>query len=214
MTPIDWITVITGICSIVLAIVAIATSAFFAYWSFKSQTAAHTALVEIKAQSDSLQKLSGRWMDRFTKHATRAPTIDPALARILDKMATTQPAADRVPSELPVPANVTQDTVDVGIALLYYVAVANFHVSGYVPAAEEYDEAKPFTQLVVRQTNKSLEDYQLVKRGLGRVDPKLIEASRFNYLYQDTVNNWEPILRDAATAMAQHSAPPESEPAD
>ncbi len=49
-----------------------------------AETETKTALASIQAQSDALQRLTGKWMDRFTRHATEPRAADEAVMRLVD----------------------------------------------------------------------------------------------------------------------------------
>lgn len=49
-----------------------------------AETRTAVTLEAIRAQSEALQKLTGRWMDRFTRHATEPKPADEGLLALVN----------------------------------------------------------------------------------------------------------------------------------
>ena|SRR5271157_3891784 len=76
-----------GFMSLVLGGFAIWLSFQFYSKAKDAETRTAITLEAIKAQSEALQKLTGRWMDRFTRHATEPKPADQGLLALVNAMA-------------------------------------------------------------------------------------------------------------------------------
>src|SRR5262249_41060704 len=68
--------IIASIVSVILALVAIAQSIYFYTQSKNTESRVQEALTAIKTQTESLQALSGKYLDRLTRYVT-TPREDP-----------------------------------------------------------------------------------------------------------------------------------------
>lgn len=59
-----------SIASIILAILAVAQATYYFAQTKSSEERVAVALADIKSATQSLEKLSGRYLDRLTKHVT------------------------------------------------------------------------------------------------------------------------------------------------
>ena len=75
------ISLIASATSIILALLAIILSVWFFVLSKKTEKESSNSLTKIETQADSLQKLTGRWMDRLTKYVTtdKPSPFEPAI---------------------------------------------------------------------------------------------------------------------------------------
>lgn len=76
----------SSIASIILAVIAIGMSVYFYTQSKNTETKVESSLESIKAQTDTLQKLTGKWMDRLTKYVTDSNPYDQTFIHIISAL--------------------------------------------------------------------------------------------------------------------------------
>jgi hypothetical protein len=103
-------------------------------------------LQDLRTQADSLQKLTGRWIDRITRHATEPNPVDVGLMALLSAVAdrpatnlTTMrvtPAAEKNTQHQMAP--LVAELINSYIALRYYFGVGNVAMQTQLPAAADF----------------------------------------------------------------------------
>src|SRR5919108_690013 len=78
---------VVGATSLILALAMGWLSLHFYEKAKESETKVAQLLEGIRTQTDSLQKLTGRWMDRFTRHATEPKPVDESLMALVSAVA-------------------------------------------------------------------------------------------------------------------------------
>src|SRR5262249_48107303 len=128
----DWVLVINtsvGLMALVLGIFAIWLALYLYCKARDSEKETATTLEAIKAQSEALQKLTGRWMDRFTRHAVEPRPADEGLMQLVQVVAslpTTILAHLQVRGPDPSSQEpLLKEIVDAYVGLYYYTALAN-----------------------------------------------------------------------------------------
>lgn len=197
-----------GLMSLILGGFAIWLS-----WEFYSkakdaekQTA--VTLEAIKAQSDALQRLTGRWMDRFTRYATEPRPADEGLMMLVNTMAnlpTTILTHLRVQttttSPSTTPESLITEVVDCYIALYHWTAIANVGFQALLPL-DSFDEAVPEHANLKRIIDGSFNDFSIVANALSQVPNARLHASKINHLLIEAQATWRPLVRDTASALA------------
>ena len=74
--------IVGSIVSVIVGLVAISLAVYFYTQSKDTEGNVSTALASIQAQTEALQKLTGRWMDRLTRYATEARPSEEALVQL------------------------------------------------------------------------------------------------------------------------------------
>src|SRR5262245_56185447 len=139
MTLSDWLGVVgvsAGIVSIALAGVAIWLSLYFYNQAKGAEGAVSTALADIRAQTATLERITGRQLDRLTKFATQGRSEDPQFAEIMVifRQLTAAALAPPQPAQLrdPVP-----DHVVAIYNVMYFSALANIGWQQQLPPVAE-----------------------------------------------------------------------------
>jgi hypothetical protein len=86
----DWVLVINtavGLMALGLGVLAIWLSLYLYSKAKDSEKETVKALEAIRTQSDALQKLTSRWMDRFTRHAVEPKPADEGLMQLVQVVA-------------------------------------------------------------------------------------------------------------------------------
>lgn len=207
MTALDWIGITSSLASLILSVLAIWLSLYFFKAGKASEREAAVTLAAMQSQVKAIESLTGRWMDRFTRHATREPSPDPIALRLLEKMELlSSPVSRQVAIEIEA-TNRPPDAemVDLLIVLAYYTAIANFHACGFVPSAENYDEKNGFHTMVLRHVDQSIADFNLVIGRLNQVDPGALTKSRVSWMLEEIRQIWVGLIRTSAQKMAERA---------
>ena len=191
-----------GLMSLALGGFAIWLSIHFYEKAKDAEKQAALLLEGIRVQTDSLQKLTGRWMDRFTRHATEPKPMDEGLMTLVSAVAnlpttilTTlriNPGADNAQIE-PLQA----ELVNTYIGLHYYSAVANVALQTHLPAATEYDETNTGHAALRRLLDSTAADFNFMAASINATDRRQVDASRLAHLLQETNRDWAPLVRGA-----------------
>lgn len=213
MNAIDVLNVSVGGVSLILGFFAILLSVYFFMKAKDSEKETARTLEAIKVQTEALQKLTGRWMDRLTRYATEPRPADEGLMQLVSAMAnlpttilthlrvttTTQPASSNDEALI-------GELVDSYIALYYYVAIANVTAQTLLPSMEAFDASVPEHSNVKRLVDQTLTDFQYITNLVASVHASRLSMSRVRHLYEDARVNWGPLVRNADSAWASRSS--------
>jgi hypothetical protein len=194
--PTDWnmvIALVSLITSIVLSVVAIGMSLYFYTQGKNTESNVRAVLAEIKQQTDTLQKISGRQLDRLTRAVTESKPANEErqFLFIVEAMkhisATTAISPPPSPSELP--ADMRNWILLLSTDAYFHAAVSNCLLQGYLPDSIG-DLADPLRRLV----DLSCADFEIL-------DGLLMEAAKdltgnAEALYEEALTNWKPHVRD------------------
>ncbi len=86
MSILDLVNLISSIASLILSIIAIWLSLYFYKESKNNEQNVNNALSEIKIHTATLEKLTGKWLDRLTRFVTSPQPMDAAAEKILETM--------------------------------------------------------------------------------------------------------------------------------
>jgi len=174
-----------GLMSLVLGGFAIWLSLQFYSKAKDAETRTAVTLEAIKAQSEALQKLTGRWMDRFTRHATEPKPADEGLLALVNAMAnlpTTILTHLRVYSEPRTGESqeaAIAETVNGYVCLYHYTALANLGWQALLPASGEVDETDPLQMLLVQTVDSTAKDFAYMAGLLEKIDSSRLRASAY-----------------------------------
>jgi len=197
-----------GLMSLVLGGFAIWLSFQFYSKTKDAETRAAVTFEAIKAQSEALQKLTGRWMDRFTRHATEPKPADEGLLALVNAMAnlpTTILTHLRVYTESrggEIQDAALSEIVNGYVCLYHYTALANVGWQALLPLSGDFDETNPSHALVVQIVDSTAKDFRYIESVFEKLDSSRLRASSYTSLLQYTVNNLRPRVRDAASILA------------
>ncbi len=194
MSPQKLINLIASIASLILSVLAIALSLFFYKEAKNAEGKSELALKGIKTQTQSLENLTAKWMDRLTKYATTPKQADETtsfLFTIIKEFTSNRPAAQMLPSPEEDPT--TQNIITNYIAIYYYTAVANVALQNYLPPIEDLVENPNAKNLL----DTSYNDFNALERLLGEVDKSVLAKNALNSLYEITVEQWKPHVKDS-----------------
>jgi hypothetical protein len=166
------------------------------------------SLEDIKAQSEALQKLTGRWMDRFTRHATEPRPADEGLMTLVSVVASlpttilTHLNVRAQPDTSQSQEVLLREVVDAYVALYYYAALSNVLAQSLLPAEGDFNPAEEWHGAVQSIIDRTANDFTLVAGLLNRVDRARIEASALRHLLDEAITQWQPHVRYTAQVFA------------
>ncbi len=203
ITNIDLINLVAAIASLVLAVIAIWQAIHF-YNQAKS-TELNTALTleSIKTQSTMLERLTAKWMDRFTKYVTNPRPIDETTTKLLEFIEIRQMALNLPsPEDSKQKSELIQELITSYIAVLYYVGISNITTQQHLPEAiEDLDQNEGIKQIV----DQSKADYVYLKGVLANIDQTQLESSRLKHLY-DQALGWNQFIKDTASVYSSRAS--------
>jgi hypothetical protein len=211
MTPetVNVISIIAGISSIAISIIAIALSIVFYMAGRKTENSVSRSLVKIETQSDALQKLSGKQIDKLMQHAYESKTatsdVMGQMISILSQIPITITTILRQPIDNP--NQPTQDQIiSLYAALYFYTAQSNYWSQYYLPKASEYDSENAFHSLTKRIVDLSCADFSTIAGWLALCDQSLVENnSLYNSFIKETQETWRHFVRSSADVFVATS---------
>jgi len=198
--------IVASVASTILAIVAIVLAVLFYTQGKNSEVRVQMALEGIRAQTDALQKLTGRWMDRLTKYVTtpHEPMVE-AQSQLL--LAIKDLPKDIV-SQLLVPSIQTQqqellrECVSGYCALYYYTAISNYWAQFWLPPLEQFDDDSSYSEFIKTAVDQSYKDFLLLAGILEKVDPSLLASSPLKHLVDIARDEYRLLVKDTAGVYA------------
>lgn len=211
MTSVEVWSIASSIVSMILAILAM-WFAFYVYDKGKGTDQSITnSLAKIEAQAESLQKLSGKWMDRLTRYVTteRPPgPLDqqlPHLIAVLTQlpqaitMQITRPQTNDPPEQL------VEELISCYIAMYYYAALTNFWAAGYLPDVAEADDKNEFQMMTRRIIDGSCQDFNNIAKLLGTLDQQRLERNPSVGILVETRDLWRHHVRSVSQLWMQRA---------
>jgi hypothetical protein len=162
-------------------------------------------LAAIKAQTDALQKLTGKMIDRLTTAVTAPRAADEAFVLL---MSTIREMPTAIAANLQAPAAdasqqvLLNEVLTAYIATYYYAAITNVGFQTYLPPLEDLDD----DNLAKRLIDSSYSDFNLLEALIGGFDRKMVKANRLQHLYAEATEHWKPLLKDATAVYKERQA--------
>ncbi|BFU92525.1 MAG: hypothetical protein NTAFB01_37120 [Nitrospira sp.] len=198
----DWVLVINtsvGLMALGLGVLAIWLSLYLYSKAKDSEKETSKALEAIRAQSDALQKLTGRWMDRFTRHAVEPKPADEGLMQLVQVVASL-PTTILAHLQVRGPDSSGQEPllteiVDAYVGLYYYTALANVLGQGMLPQEAEFNPEDSAHVGIQAFIDRTASDFAHMAKLLGGVDQNRLRASSLKHLLDEAIEQWRPLVR-------------------
>lgn len=164
------------------------------------------ALEGIKTQTEALQALNSRTVDRLTKFVT-TPREEPNQTALL--FANTIRDMPDILLRLIPPNNNGQDSrneiLHLYLALYYYTGETNLWASFSLPPLEAFDETQNFDRLVKTIVDRSAGDFQFMSRIVDALRSSDIQSCSPSYigLYNEAHANLRPFVGDTTHHFAR-----------
>jgi len=202
MTAAEFWSLVSSIVSTILGIGAIALSLYFFVASKRTEREVATALTKIETQTEMLQKLTGKQLDRLTRFVTteRQDPTSEVTRLLLSFTALTKPLSASIPPAEP-SANADDlraELLTCYIAIYYYAAITNFWSQLYLPAAADFDDTNEFHMLTKRAVDMSAVDFTYMAGILAKCDQRALAVSPLAHLPAEAKDQWRHSVRPAA----------------
>ncbi|MFA6190959.1 MAG: hypothetical protein WC665_01275 [Sulfurimonas sp.] len=194
-----------SIASIVLAIVAIVLAVYFYTQAKQSEKDVANSLSKIEAQSQALEKITGRQVERLTKHITERKGLDeihPDLKIIADMASTFKQSNNKIQN---FEGNDRLQIVKYMIGAYYYCSVANYYAFMSLPEASNFDEKNNFHNRTKHTLDTTSSDVKYIQKQFDtlKITDQEINESGLENLYKETVEAWLPTVKDASSSFVK-----------
>lgn len=210
MSPdtINTISILSGVFSISISVIAIFLSIIFYLAGRKTEISVSTSLSKIETQTDALQKLSGRQIDKLMKHAFENNNGNSNNDTMLQLMSAFSQLPVTITTILRQPTESTNDAqtiADLYAALYFYTAQSNYWSQYYLPKAADYDETNEFDALTKRIVDLSHTDFAAVANWLENCDQRLLAKSNLSEYLTVTKDKWRHNVRSSSEVFVATS---------
>jgi len=203
MDAISVINTAGNLTAIILSLLAIVLSIWFFVLAKNSENETKKALEGIRTQTDALQKLAGRWLDRFTKHLIEQKPLD-ALWNVASQVSN---LPERISQHLQI--NIAQvhqnrsEIISCYIALQYYAAQANVFAQLSLPAFSEFNETNENHRFIRQIVDQSAGDVRYLETLISNIDSSEINQNSLYHLRKSYNDFWSNHLKDSLEFYAQ-----------
>ena len=213
MTVEIW-SIVSSIVSVILGFFAIFISLWFFIIGRKTEGNVSNALVEIKTQTDMLQKISGKQLDRLTKYVTNAKNT----AQSDDMISEMLKVIIQIPQTLTSNLNdgsanqqtneqLLQELVSCYIALYFYSAQTNYWAQIMLPDVTEFDPQNSFDAACKRSVDMSAQDFDIMAGIISRVDLTRLNQNALNHLLEETKSTWKDLVKNSSQVYETRAQP-------
>lgn len=196
MDAITIISLIASLASLVLAVIAIWMSMYFYNQSKNTEANVQIALEGIKSQTNTLQSLNARTLDRLTKYVTTprndasqtAQLLITALPDIVLKLMPPNPSSNE--------ESLRKEIIHAYIAIWNYVAQTNVWASFCLPSPEDFDEDSAYDRHVSQIVDRSAADFTYMTDIIEKIHPDIIRTTAYANLYDEVQSQLRPMIGD------------------
>lgn len=203
MSSVEIWSIISSVVSVILGILAMALSIYFFVQSKDTENAVSSSLAKIETQTESLQRLSSRYMDRLTRYVTEdkpgsmAESV-PTLIAILSQLPQTLTATLTQVSPRDKSQELMTEIYSCYIALYFYIAQTNYWSQYYLPKVCDFKEENEFHTLVRRIVDMSDADFAAMAGILAKCDQTQLQTNNLAHLLSETKDFWRTRIRSTA----------------
>lgn len=200
--------VIAGIVSLLLGGLAIWLSLYFYTQAKAVETNVQIALAAIQAQTDTLQSLNAKTLDRLTKYVTTPREDASQTTELLFSTLRELPSlvlSLRLPSDTSGEAALRAELVDNYIVLWHYAGTANVWIAGYLPTPENFIETDPNHARIKHLVDRSAGDFRYLETLVNQMHPSEIRAANYQNHYNEILTRLMPFVGDTAEHWARRS---------
>ena len=205
MNALEISSIVASFVSTVLAVFAIWLALYMFNQSKDTERRVSENLASIRSQTDTLQKLTGKMMDRLTTAVTAPRAADEAIVLLMSTIRDIPTALAthlRTPGRDATQGVLRNEVLTAYIATYYYAGIANVWSQGYLPALEDLEDDNP----VKRMVDASSADFQLLESLIGGFDSSLVESNRLHHLHAEASEQWKPHVKDSTTVYRDRQA--------
>lgn len=135
LSVLDWVSLFSAASSMVLAVISIWLALYFYKESKNAERETSSLLSKIGAQTDLLQKVTGKMLDKYVTYSTQPRQVDPVTQALLTQFVqnnSTQALTDN--ASVTDDSQVMQELTTLYIAVNYHSAVENAGLQNSLPA--------------------------------------------------------------------------------
>lgn len=188
---------IASIFSIGISCIAIMLALVFYRQGTQVETKVAIALAEIKAQTDTLQRISGSQIRQLTKAVTSQSPTEQALLSLIQVQSTANLAATIQSPSTETNSNTLRGDVIAGyIGLYYYSALLNRFLIALAPSYPGGEEGK----LIDTYIDSTYKDFQIFKQELDSLENIEIQQNRMAFLFNSTESSLESLVKTSVQA--------------
>lgn len=205
---INTISILSGAFSIGISVIAMLLSILFYFAGRNTEIRISTSLAKIEAQTDALQKLSSRQIDKLMKHAfddSGQSATNDAMIQLMNNL-----------SQIPItittilrqPSNTTNDAqlvADLYSALYFYTAQTNYWSQFYLPKAADFDETDANHAHIKRIVDLSCSDFNAVVNYLATCNQSLLANSSLSEYLRVTKETWRHTVKSSSDVFVASS---------
>lgn len=193
--------IVSSFVSLILAIIAIWLALYFYTQAKNTEANVQVALEGIKTQTNALQSLNARTLDRLTRYVT-TPRNDTTQAMQL--LADALKDIPNIVLKLTLPPaggneqTLRSEIIHAYIALWHYIATTNIWASLSLPSPESFDETKPNDRLIKQVVDSSAADFAYMTSIIEKLDINQIRATTYAHLYEEVNGFLRQMVGDTA----------------
>lgn len=200
-----------GLVSVVLGVIAIAISLYFYTQSKNTEIKVSGLLEAIRAQTDALQRIAARQMDRLIRGVTEQP--QPDFAVVYEMIGALKEIPTTVVTLLQAPSSSAKaseqeaqawrrEAIKGYVCTYYYAAVANIATQWFLPPIEILTEGDLFKQVI----DSSHADFIILDRWFLSVDQNELKQNPVYQVYREAFDNWRNFVKDSMRVYADRAA--------
>jgi hypothetical protein len=190
----DVINVAAALASIVLAVVAIGLAVYFYIKGRVSEGRASSVLSQIQTQVGTLDKLSGKMLDRLARTAIEPRPEQEAILTIISALRQIPESLANGPRAAVAQGAPQSEWIAALVAAYYYSSMANFLIQSMITTVDEGSGIyRNFEGLI----ETSYRDFRYLEDLLIDAGQSTLEGNRLRHLYEETIRNWRPWVRSA-----------------
>ena len=163
------------------------------------------ALAGIRAQTDALQALTGKMLNRLTTAVTAPRPADEAfvlLATTIQNIPTAIAANLRAPAaDATVPA-LRAEVLNAYVVSFFYAGVANVASQAYLPPLDSEDDGAQLQRIV----DHSAATFAQLEGLIGAAEEPEVETSPFHAMYVEALTQWKPHIKDSVAVYRERQS--------
>lgn len=203
MSPTEIISIVAGLVSVIVGIIAGGLAIFFYIKQKEDATRVEVALAEIREQTNALQSISSGFLDRLTKYVTTTPKSPPHQDPgriVIDTLRGIPEIVQmlRIPNVVEAGGATDGEMTRILAALRCYTAETNYWAGFFLPPAGEFDDNKGFHGLIQSVVDRSFSDYEVVSGMIESCDLDEISSEPIGVLHRETIEALEGSIGDTA----------------
>lgn len=208
MNLLEVFNLVSSISSIILSILAIWLALYFYNHGRDVEKNSEKALEGIKTQSDSLQRLTAKWMDRLTRHITDQKPAEETILEVVQLMReypTSPTASLNIPQNQEQIDNLTKQAISGYIGIYYYSALTNVFAQQHLPLKEDFDPTSDYHNTVKSVLDFTSDDVLILKGVLQKIEESELKNNPIYSLLEKTETFWKPEVRNSVEVFELRS---------